>query len=1190
MSKIIVSCVLCVTAFCAQSAVYQVPDGTEISVSGVSNGKFSVGGVEYGNNQSTVLDFAGDATIKVAYAEGTDSGFACFGIIATNGTVTLDLTAIEGKEFTLENGASVEGKGKLVVKGRDSLRVGNENGVDGNYAPPAGIENIEYRDSDNVAYQSPEGLILVGQVLEWKLPVSTPWKLDADALPCVAQKNSKIIESMIKDGVVTLENRDMWIYETDVFPATTTPVSVGAGSELVVILRKAQPEKYFEQAGYSGHTLRNPICISGGGVLNMRSHNLTFSGSITGTGTLRYTETKDGYWTKVADASDFSGHVSCERPNTTLQFGNASFGGDVSMTLCDGSAVEIGYNAEDGYATTIGALVGPESGSASLAFPGEKSGTVSIASKTGNVSISGGGYEKTTVMFPSIAVGETLVADGNETLKLSLPDDFASRSDVFVLTRSNGRNVYVRSTSSELVDFLDFEVPATGEYRLVAKNGVSYRNVPENVNVTVPENVTAEVAVRYTGKTNIRIEGGNVSVSKTEPKWRDKVLFWMDPSKLETVTEKSEYQITVADSLWVKNAKYPTVGKMVDAREGYETIKLEYASSKDSTWPLLITNGVNGLHFMSMVYSGLGNRRIKLLKGSSYGYVKPAFAIMVFGSQFGGGKAVIANESKYFQRGGEIAADTHDRIPVSNSIFANADIATWVNGTSVNPAERGLSGGWEILSFDTAGKTVHGLGFNGAVGTTTNSKGQNYGEVLLFSETPTAEERIAAEKYLAKKWGLIKDYKDDTSLPELRIAGNGSVVLKDDFAVSGSFSGSVDLDGKSIVMSEEPLPPGDSVVGGTAPLAWFDPEASDTITDNAGKVNYILDRMRGDEDGAPVLNNSGRPPLVIRESRGFGPSRKWLDYSPYNFWDEKGYNYGRTMRLNKWPTLNSTVVSLSARTVFLVQDSVKGGGTPFLSAVGGSGDLVPRLTRWPSMSPDPGLPVWRETTASIFADGGATYLDGRKVDGAVEGFQGRPELLTAVGNRNFTLGTFGYYKYLDLIEDKVDAGEVQGEIIVYDKVLEDDVRKRIEAYLMWKWLGVARDGYSVSENMTLTGNGSVTIASKDQMPKFDAQFTGAAAFGESAFDFTVNGDGTVSGAIDMGNAAISFPAACTANVSFADGMKVGVYPLIKGGEIASETSWTLNLVNGGSRKAAISQNGGMVALEVRSPGTVVTVR
>ena len=143
---------------------------------------------------------------------------------------------------------------------------------------------------------------------------------------------------------------------------------------------------------------------------------------------------------------------------------------------------------------------------------------------------------------------------------------------------------------------------------------------------------------------------------------------------------------------------------------------------------------------------------------------------------------------------------------------------------------------------------------------------------------------------------------------------------------------------------------------------------------------------------------------------------------------------------------------------------------------------------------------------------------------------------------------------------------------------------------MWKWLGVARDGYSVATNMTLTGSGSVTIASKDQMPKFDASFVGAAALDVNSFDFTVNGDGSVSGAVDMGAAAISFPAACTANVSFADGMKVGTYPLIKGGEIASGTSWTLNLVNGGSRKAVISQNGDTVVLEVKSLGTVVTVR
>ena len=1182
MSRIIVSCILCVAAFCSQAAdIIQVSGGTEVIVNG---GKFSVGDANYNNTRSYVLDFAGNSTITV------ESGLVGFGIIATNGTITLDLTKIGNAEFALNNGAVAKGGGRLVVKGRDSLCVGSKTITENNFAPPAGIVNIEYQDSDGKAYADPKGLILVGRVLEWELPTTSPWELDAGATPCIVHNGSKIVQSMTKDGTVSLQNRKMWIYETCAFPTPETPVYVGEGSEMVVILRLVKPDEYFEQSGYNNNILSNSIKVAEGGVLDLRSHKFTVSGAVFGSGTIRYTETNvQDHWTKIEDVTGFSGHISCEWPQATLRIGNAAFGdGGVSMELCDTSAIELGTMVEDGYSGTIRTLEGPETGSATLILPSGKSGNLYIGSRSGNVSIIGAGYEKSTVTLGSLSADETLNADGG-TFKYALSEDILSQGRVFTLSRSNGRNVYVGSASDNVVDFEDCNVPAEGNYVIVAKNGVSYRNVPENVNVTVPENVTADVSVRTTGKTNIRVEGGFVSVSKAEPNWREKVLFWMDPSRMETITEISEYQIAVADSLWVKNAKYPIVGTMKDAREGYETIKLEYASSTTTTWPLLVTNGMNGLHFMSMGYNGLGNRRIKLLKGSSYGYVKPAFAIMVFGSQFGGGKAVIANESKYFQRGGEIAA-THDRIPASNSIFANADIATWVNGTSVNPSERGLSGGWEILSFDTAGETVHGLGFNGAVGTTTNSKGQNYGEVLLFSETPTAEERIAAEKYLAKKWGLANDYNDVSGVAELRIDGTGSVVLDDDFAISGSFAGTMDLNGKSLLVTDESLPPDDTVVQSGGRLAWFDPECPGMMSASLNKVSCIYDRGRGKVDGAPFLNGHGRTPWLLEGRRGFGESRNWIDFSPDYYWDEKGTNYGRTVRLNQLPVTNNTVVPLSARTVFVVQDSVKGGGTPILSEVNGGGDLIPRLTSWLDMPPDPGLPVWRGATAAIFGEGGATYLDGREIDGSVEGFQGRPELLTAVGNRNFTLGGFGYFRYLDSVVDRVDAGEILGEIIVYDKVLDSDVRKQIEAYLMWKWLGVARDGYSVATNMTLTGEGSVTVASKEQMPKFGTAFTGAAALDENAFDFTVNADGTVSGAIDMGNAAISLPTECTANVSFADGMRTGIYTLVKGGNIASGTSWTLNIRNGGSRKAVISQNGGTVVLEVKSLGTVVTVR
>ena len=1174
MSKIIVSCILCMAAFCLQASdIIQVSAGTDVTVDGDT---FSVGGVERTNiKRDFVLDFAGDSTITV------NSGIVSFGIIATNGTVTLDLTKIGNEEFTLNNGAVVKGEGRLVVKGRDSLCVGSKTILENNFAPPAGIVNVEYRDSDGNAYDNPEGLILVGRVIEWELPTSSPWKMDASTVPCIVHNDSKIIQSMMKDGKVSLENREMWIYEIDALPTPETPVYVGSGSEMVVILRALNPDMYFEQSGYNGYALTNSIEVAEGGVLNLRSHKFTLAGAVTGSGTIRYTETAGDQWAAINDATGFSGLITCERSQNTLKIGNAAFGTDgVSMALCDGSVVELGTAVENGYSGTIRTLIGPETGSATLTLPSGKSGSIYIGSRSGNVSIIGAGFDKTVVTLGSIAIGETLAVDGEDTLKYVLDESFAGRSDIFTLERTNGRKVYLRSDSEDSIDFIGFVVPATGDYKLVARNGVSYKNVPENVNVTVAAGVEASVFAACLSKTSVRMEGGSVSISRGEPAWRSKVMFWMDPSDTDSVVATNERALS--------GVTYPIVSEVNDKRESQTDIKLKYYSGTVSTWPTLITNGVNGLSYLSCDLGG--NRRL-YFGGSG---VSPKYAIMVFGSQNGGGQGIVGNQNGYYARGGELSQS----ITKDSPIFAS-NITTYVNGELVNAQTRALSGGWEIISFDTSAAAIYGFGFNGGIGTPANAKGQNYGEVLLFSEMPTEEERIAAERYLAEKWGVINDYKDASRTPGLRIDGNGSVALNVDVDLSGSFAGTLNLNGYSIVLSNEPLPPGEDAVKSDGLLAWFDPELSDTIEENNGKVNFLYDR-RGKNEGAPVLNGSGRTPLLVNSARGFSSSRNWIDYSPANFYDEttkdgglRG-NYGRLMRMNKYPALSSTTVPIDkVRTVFVIQDSVKGGGTPFLSEVNGGGDIGIRLTKWPDMTPNPGTPVWRGNTAAIFAEGtegGATYLDGREVDGAVEGFQGRPELLTAVGNRDFSLGVFAYYKYLQDYPDKVDAGEILGEIIVYDSVLGDDVRKQIEAYLMWKWLGVARDGYSVATNMTLTGRGSVTVASKSQMPKFDASFAGAAAFEESAFDFTVNGDGSVTGAIDMGAAALSFPKTCTANVSFADGMKNGMYTLVKGGTFASETSWTLNLRNGGSRIAKIVQNDDSVVLEVRGLGTVVTVR
>ena len=349
----------------------------------------------------------------------------------------------------------------------------------------------------------------------------------------------------------------------------------------------------------------------------------------------------------------------------------------------------------------------------------------------------------------------------------------------------------------------------------------------------------------------------------------------------------------------------------------------------------------------------------------------------------------------------------------------------------------------------------------------------------------------------------------------------------------------------------------------------------------------MLDRGAGKTDGAPVLNSSGRSPKVSTGARGFGPSRTWVDYRDPSY-------YGKTLRLNTYPTTSGTpIVPLTARTVFLVQDSSKGGGSPFLSAVNGTGNILSRLTNYDAMTPDPGWPVWRGTTANIFATG-STYLDGHAIDGAVEGFQGRPELLTAVGGSSFTLGAFAYYGYLNAYYNKedvpdVDAGEIQGEIIVYDCALAEADRKGVEAYLMWKWLGTARDGYSVMTNVTVSGGGRLNVESFAQMPKIGSSFTGTLALSETSFAFTVTAEGTVEGALSGGSGTLAFPAACTANVTLERGVPPGEYALVSGA-IAPGTDWTLNLVAASSRLVSLEVRGGTPFLIVQKRGAVFTIR
>ena len=869
------------------------------------------------------------------------------------------------------------------------------------------------------------------------------------------------------------------------------------------------------------------------------------------------------------DADSFTGEVICETDGNTLAFAKASpgAGGNNVTLLKDGCSLCLGTSAAAGYTGSIGVLTGPSIGSATLALPDSKAGTLAIASRSGNVTITGAGYGKTTVELGSIREGETVATDV-ETIKYELAAAALSSPGVFSLVRTNGRNVYVRSADASSVDFGKFDIPASGTYSLAAASGVTYQNVPENVCLEVGSGVSAALAAQTNVETRVRMTGGSLDVSRYVPEFASKVLFWMDPSNRASVESDRERTLN--------RVLYPEVSGMNDTRSGQTSLKLSYYSATDSTWPTLITNGVNGLDYLSCDTGG--NRRLWF---GGFTGISPAFAIMVFGSQFGGGQAIIGNSSGYYCRGGTL----NQSITKDNPIFATNGISTWVNGVAVDATATNLSGGWEIISFDTSAASVHGIGFNAAPGTPANTRGQNYGEVLLFSETPTEAERVAAEKYLAQKWGLLADYhEEEQTVPSIRAEGDGSITLNTDVAFSGSFAGTVNMNGKSLSVVDDPLPPGEEAVVSDGRLAWFDPDHTESIVISNQRVSNIFDRAAGQTAGAPVLNSSGRAPVESMGPRGFGPSRRWVDYRDPTY-------YGRVLRLNRYPTTTGTAIEpLSARTVFLVQDSSKSGGSPFVSVVNGnSGDILSRLAS--GMAPDPGAPIWCSTTTNVFASG-ATYLDGREVDGAVDGFCGRPELLTAVGGRAFNVGAFAYYDYpasLTNSTPNVDVGEIQGEILVYDCVLSDETRKGIEAYLMWKWLGKARDGYSVMTNVTVSGEGRLNVESFAQMPKIGASFTGTLALSETSFDFTVTAVGAVQGALSDISGTLELPASCTANVTLEQGVPAGEYALISGA-ITSGTDWTLNLVASTPGHVSLEVRGGVPLLVVRKKGVVFSFR
>ena len=665
----------------------------------------------------------------------------------------------------------------------------------------------------------------------------------------------------------------------------------------------------------------------------------------------------------------------------------------------------------------------------------------------------------------------------------------------------------------------------------------------------------------------------------------DRASLWFDASVASSLTQ---FKLSGAPQYEnVGGVDCPIMCRWDDCRGKKDVFLFQDHPSVNYIMPYLSANAQNGLSVLDFVRSQ--DRAVRFYFDKTAGThvaQTPKFVIMVFGSHFGGGYALFGNKAGTFARVGN-GCDK----PILPASATNCRL--WLDGKrAADPTQAYFDEGWQVISFDPAGAEINGLALTtDDAGAQTSGK-QRFGEILLFNEELTDAERYTVERYLAAKWGLLDKFTQDPAQGvTTRIQGSGTVRLATDAVLGGSFTGTLDLNGNAVRLA--PSEPSEMEIAAIAGrLGWFDPSAAAaTELSSDGKFYvHVNDRVRGAADGAFTVFGNARQCYV-----GTGDHAGWLDF-------RRGsgdfLSNGMLMRMKTYPhDATDAPAQMDVRTIIMAEDSSAGGGTPFLSGTTGNKSAV--YQRYESGTPygyTPGSwrdPIWSADTLADYRNNSSVYVDGVLTDAKVRGFNGRKEVYTTV----FTSGAFPLKAFGDIYGNVCtnnvgeERGELLGEMLMFDRVLTDAERAKVEAYLMKKWCGRSAAGYGDCSAMTVTGAGLVSVPAGAASPKFAAGFSGTAEFDAAMLVFDIDRrTKVVSNAIVAENGTLSFASAVTVSVS-PKKLGAGTYRLVSGA-IAAGTTWTLDVsgAEGGLKDAVLQVTATSVDLIVPQIGMVLFVR
>ena len=701
----------------------------------------------------------------------------------------------------------------------------------------------------------------------------------------------------------------------------------------------------------------------------------------------------------------------------------------------------------------------------------------------------------------------------------------------------------------------------------------------------------ADVEANLAAGTRVTNNGGTLKpIHRT---WRDKVTLWTDATDTSTFTyARDSYVNDMGGTKGDTKYNYIEENQIVEWRDcradhqvagalrfrmvAFDRNNPSITSSNHGAFPYLET--VDDKQSVRLypsrgraaVATGFGNNTTLTVK----------YALLVFNGKHGGGQALFSTTDAQMKRVENASSQT--ATVDSPLIYANnVNFAFRTNGVDVaEPTQTPLTGGWQLIGFTCDGVTVNNIGqymsYNDASG---NGK-QVYGEILLFDEIPPEADRMAAESYLAKKWNLPyggEPVDDDSDSVDLTLLGSGTMELSRSVSVTnGLFSGTVDLNGYRMTLSTNALPFTEATVPAADRALWIDPSLSGAVglsddTDKPTEVAYIYSR-----DNTGLLTAAGNPyvssPIgengstdrrvrVVSGARANGTAATWLEFTD-------GYgNDGAGNHLLVAESLPVQIASsyadkkifttIAAKSAFFVLDTTKGGGTVVATTANGTDGSFRYRGSYTQTKP-----IWPSSNAEDVKNA-PTYLDGVQVDGATDTFSLRPEVLSFTLPEESTaeIKVFGFSGATAAAKPTND--EIMGEWLLYTTPQTDDVRKGIEAYLMWKWLGKLRDGFSDFRGMTVTGAGTLAAEGAEYLPPLTTAFTGTVELTRASQSFTLpqrGGDAAVN-AVNLPNHTVALPATVTINLD-ATGASPGDYRLMTVGSFASETSFVTGTVTG----------------------------